>query len=265
MWMDPTYLPIPPIPPIPPTPPASPFCGHPGAPAYCFGVCPVSSTRTSRGRRSRSSRLSSGSGGNSPAGPSAPTSGRDSPTADTDKTRVPVTRRHTQTPDDPWGVPTRSPNRRVPWYEQPAAHRPQPAPQPTAQPTSRPPPHYKTAGPTARPKRVDISGRNSLDLQEGSVAAPGSLQQPGSVRPGPETDKPGSVQAASEAAVTSPVPADKGGTDDHGAVPQQPSSTVKGGPAAKLSSRQRRPSRPDLAPDAPSNGENRAGRSVSNC
>ena len=121
-------------------------------------------------------------------------------------------------------------------------------------------PHF---GPTARPKRVEISGRNSLDLQEGSVAAPGSLQQPGSVRPGPETDKPGSVQAASEAAVTSPVPADKGGTDDHGAVPQQPSSTVKGGPAAKLSSRQRRPSRPDLAPDAPSNGEDGADRSAS--
>ena len=97
LWVDPTYLPIPPIPPIPPTPPASPLCGHPGAPAYCFGVCPISSTRTSRGRRSRSSHSSSGSGGSSPAGPSAPTSGQDSPTADTDKTRVPVTRQHTQT------------------------------------------------------------------------------------------------------------------------------------------------------------------------
>ena len=60
-----------------------------------------------------------------------------------------------------------------------------------------------------------------------------------------------------------PVPADKGGTGD-GAVPQQPSSTAKGGPAAKPSLRQRRPSRPDLAPDAPSDGENGAGRYASN-
>ena len=194
-WIDPAYPPIPPIPPIPPTSPASPFCGHPGAPAYCFGVCPASSTRTSRGRRSRSSRSGTGTGGNSPAcGLSAPTSGQVSPTADTDKTRVPVTQRHTQTPDGPGGVPTRSPNRRVPWYEQPAAHRPQPTPQPTAQPTAEPPPRCKTAEPTVRPKWGDISGCNIPDLKEGSTAAPGWLRrQPGSVRPGSETDKPGSV------------------------------------------------------------------------
>ena len=92
-----------------------------------------------------------------------------------------------------------------------------------AQLTARLLPHCKTAGPTACPKWGDISGRNSPDLQEGLTEAPGSLQQqPSSVQLGPETDKPSSAQVASEAAVTSPVHVDKGGTDG-GAVPQQPS------------------------------------------
>ena len=174
LWMDPTY---PPIPPIPPTSPASPFCGHPGAPAYCFGVCPVSSTRTSLGHGRQLA-------GVWPVGPHIGPR-----LADHRHRQDPGSCDSTAHPDARWprGVPTRSPNRRVPWYEQPAAHRPQPAPQPTAQPTAEPPPRCKTAEPTARPKWGDIRGRNSPDLKGGTgLAAAGTGDGLAGVRAGGE-------------------------------------------------------------------------------